>query len=265
MLCKFSLVFGQNISSVSSRSSSLGSTITTMNDISLIGLNPCAMLSIKNSEGAIQYVNLSGLSELQQKGLQLAKPINKGVIGMYVHSFGVNAYKVVNTGVNYAIILNDFLEIGVGLGFKNTSIQQYENRTKIQFSLAFNGRLSKKLTYGVVLNSLGKEQKSQQGVDPTILYVGVNYKPSMHVSLISEIDKSLFSPLRWKFACEYFATDYFALRTGIIATTLQISGGVGIVVKKQIRFDLGTTWQPILGVGIHGGVIYSFKEKTWNE
>lgn len=265
MLIKFSQLFGQNISGVSSRSSSLGSTVTTINDISLIGMNPCAILSIKNCEGSIQYMNLTGMSELQQKGLQVAKPIKKGVLGMYLFSFGVSTYKVVNAGVNYAVNLNDFLEIGVGLGFKTTSIQYYENRTKIQFSLAFKGRLSDKLFYGVVVNSLGNEQKSQQGLNPTILFAGVNYKPSKNVSLINELDKSLFSTLRWKFACEYFVKNQFVLRTGIIATTIQLSGGVGIVVKKQMRFDFGSTWQPILGVGIQGGFTYSFKEKMWNE
>lgn len=265
ILSKFSFVFGQNIFGVSSRSSSLGSSITIINDLSLLGLNPCAMLSVKNFECSMQYVNLSELSELQQKGLQIAKPVKKGVIGMYANSFGVNAYKVVNVGVNYALLLNDYLEIGVGLGMKYTSIQQYENRMKILFSLALKGKVTEKLTYGVVLNSLGNEQKIQQGLNPTYLFAGVKFKPSTNVFLMSELDKSLFSPIRWKFACEYFATNQLVLRTGIIASTIQLSGGVGIVVKKHVRFDFGSTWQPILGVGIQVGISYSFKEKNWNE
>lgn len=249
----------------SPRSVSLGSVVSVLNDISVSGQSPCAILSTNNLEVAIQYENLIGLNELQQNGLHIAKPISKGKVGLYLQSFGISTYQTITTGLNYAIQLNEFFSVGVGMGLKSTSIVHYENRNNFQFSVAMKGKINNELHYGVILNSIGNESKSQLGVNPTLLFLGVNYKPSTSVSLTTEFDKSLITPLRMKFACEYFFMQSLILRSGVITSPLQLSGGVGVVAKKQIRFDVGSTWQPVLGIDLHGGIIFSFKVKKWDE
>lgn len=239
---------------------SLASCVSTLNDLTLINVNPVSLVRLKKFSAGLQYENTVGLSELQKTGLIIAKPFKIGGVGLGFQSFGCNSYRVINSGVDYGFKLTDDFFLGVHLGLKNISIQSYGSRTITQLSLAFQGKISNKTTYGLTVQSIGKEYKEINGLNSLLVCMGVKYKPSEVLHFYSEIEKTLTSPVRVKIAFEYQALKSFYFRTGIITSNRQICGGFGCVIKEKFRFDFGSTWQSVIGVSIQGGILFLVNE-----
>ena len=245
---------------VSARSLSLATCVSTLNDLTLVNVNPIGLVKIKKFSAGLQYENTVGLPELQKTALIFAQPLMKGGVGIAFQSIGVNAYRVINSSLNYGVKLTSDFFLGVHLGLKNVSIQNYGNRTMLQFSLAFQGRLTKTITYGLTVQSIGREYNDIKGLNSINACLGFKYKPSESLTFYSEVEKSLLFPLRLKCALEYEMLKSFFFRTGIMTSNYQLSGGIGCVIKERYRFDLGTAWQPILGVTMQGGIIFFMNE-----
>ena len=253
-------IFAQNTELVSARSTSLATCITTLNDLTLINVNPTNLVSVKKFSAGLQYENSIVLPELQNTGFVFAKQVGNGGIGVGLQTFGCNFYRILTCGLNYGIKLTDELNFGVHLGIKNFSIQNYGNRTIPQLSLAFQGKISNGLNYGVTIQSIGKEYEKLKGVNSILFCLGVKYRSSESLSIYSEIEKSLISPMRIKVAFEYQPLKSMYLRVGVLTSNYQFSGGFGCKIKEKYRFDFGSAWQPITGLSFQVGILFYVNE-----
>jgi hypothetical protein len=46
-----------------------------------------------------------------------------------------------------------------------------------------------------------------------------------------------------------------------MTSSYQISGGMGCLLKKRVRIDIGTSWQPIVGLSTQVGLVFFNKPK----
>ena len=257
---------GQTNTNVSARSIALASCVANLKDMSVLQMNPSVLSNVKCLELGLQNMSMATMLEVQKNGAMIAVPIQKGVLGVSLQTFGNKVYRLFSGGVAYAMNISENLKLGVFLGDKNSSIQQYGSRNFIDVSLAIQGKLTDKITYGMCVQSLGRKSLEIQEANPTMLFVGIQYtssKPDWRI--YTEIEKSVFSPVRLKIACEYLVSPTFIFRTGLMTSSYQVSGGIGLWFKKQVRVDVGSSWQPVLGLATQIGVRFSSKPKERNE
>ena len=277
LLVKFKVIFiwvigfsfgtvGQTNTNVSARSIALASCVATLKDMSVIQMNPSVLTDVKCLQIGLQNMSMTAMMDVQKNGAMVALPIQKGVLGISLQTFGNKVYRLFSGGVAYAMNISENLKLGVFLGDKNSSIQQYGSRNFIDVSLAIQGKLTDKITYGMCVQSLGVKSLEIQEANPTFLFVGIQYtssKPNWRI--YTEIEKSVISPVRLKIACEYFVSPSFIFRTGLMTSSYQVSSGIGVWFKKRVRIDIGSSWQPVLGLATQIGVNFSSKSKEKNE
>ena len=257
---------GQTNTNVSARSIALASCVATIKDMSVLQINPSVLSEVNCLQFGLQNMSMTAMMDVQKNGAMVAVPIQKGVLGLSIQTFGNKVYSLFSGGVAYAMNMSENLKLGVYLGDKNSSIQQYGSRNFIDLSLAIQGKLTDKITYGMCIQSLGRKSLEIQEANPTFLFVGIQYISSIpNWRMYTEIEKSVISPVRLKIACEYFVSPSFVFRTGLMTSSYQVSGGIGVWFKKQVRVDVGSSWQPILGLATQVGVRFSSKSKEINE
>ena len=257
---------GQTNTNVSARSIALASCVATIKDMSVLQINPSVLSEVNCLQFGLQNMSMTAMMDVQKNGAMVAVPIQKGVLGLSIQTFGNKVYSLLSGGVAYAMNMSENLKLGVYLGDKNSSIQQYGSRNFIDLSLAIQGKLTDKITYGMCIQSLGRKSLEIQEANPTFLFVGIQYISSIpNWRMYTEIEKSVISPVRLKIACEYFVSPSFVFRSGLMTSSYQVSGGIGVWFKKQVRVDVGSSWQPILGLATQVGVRFSSKSKEINE
>lgn len=265
-LLSINVSFGQSSFYVSARAIALASGVATLNDISVVGANPTVLSYQKNKLISIQNGSRTTTREIQKNALILGIPLRKGVVGFSIQSYGNKVYSTFSGGVSYAMVLSEVLRVGAYFGSKNCSIEQYGSRSSLDVTLALQGKITERLSYGMSLQSIHRPSISMKAIFPTILCVGVKYVSSLPKwNIYSEIEKSLFIPMRLKIACEYFISPSFCFRTGWMSNAYQVSAGIGAWIKKKCRIDFGSTWQPILGVTIQSGLVFSTKSNDSSE
>jgi hypothetical protein len=260
------LIIGQTNMHISARSISLASSVATMHDLSVLASNPVVLAYQKHRSITLQNATMIAIREIQKNAAMFAMPIRKGVVGISVQNFGNKVYRVFSGGLSYAMNLSENLKVGAYLGTKNNTIEQYGSWNSFDVNLAIQGKLTKSITYGMCIQSLHGKSISLQAIHPTVLYVGVKYASIIPKwNLYTELEKSLLIPTRLKIACEYFISPTFILRSGWMSSSYQISAGIGAWFKKKCRIDLGSSWQPVLGVTMQVGVFFSTKSIETSE
>jgi len=257
---------GQTNTNVSARSIALASCVATLKDMSVLQMNPSVLSDIKHLQIGLQNMSMTAIMDVQKNGAMVAVPIQKGVLGLSIQKFGNKVYSLFSGGLAYAMNISENLKLGVYLGDKNISIQQYGSRNFIDVSLAIQGKLTDKITYGMCIQSLGRKSLEIHQANSTFLFVGIQYissKPNWR--MYTEIEKSIISPVRLKIACEYFVSPSFVFRTGWMTSSYQVSGGIGVWFKQKLKVDVGISWQPVLGLATQIGVRFSLKPKEINE
>ena len=256
------VVRGQMISNTSARSVGLASSVATLDDITVLQMNPSVLTDLHSMQIGLQNVSFITSVGIEKNEVMLAVPIQKGGVGVFLQKTGNDVYRILNSGVSYAIRLSNSLRLGVCLGDKNTAIKNYGSRNLLDVSIAIQGKLTDKITYGISVQSLNVNGIKEQNVNPTYVFVGVKYTALTPTwSLYTEIEKSVITPIRMKIACEYFISPSISFRTGVMTSSYQISGGMGCLVKKRVKIDIGSSWQPILGFSTQVGIVFSRKPK----
>jgi len=256
----------QTYSNVSARSIALASNVATLNDVTVIQMNPSVLSTLQTTLFSMQNVSILGFMDVQKNAVTVGVPLQKGGVGFSIQSFGNKVYRVITGGVSYAFHLSESLSFGVFLGNKNLSIQQYGSKNALDISFAMQGKLNNVFAYGMSVQSLGLNNKEIQSFNPTIVYLGTKYTPELaRWRLFLELEKSLISPVRLKVACVYYLTPSFVFRSGIMTSSYQLSSGIGWSMKKKVRMDVGASWQAVLGVSLQFGVVFSTKPTLQHE
>ena len=140
-------VVGQTNTNVSARSIALASCVATIKDMSVLQINPSVLSEVNCLQFGLQNMSMTAMMDVQKNGAMVAVPIQKGVLGLSIQTFGNKVYSLLSGGVAYAMNMSENLKLGVYLGDKNSSIQQYGSRNFIDLSLAIQGKLTDKITY----------------------------------------------------------------------------------------------------------------------
>ena len=240
--------FAQNCPA-GSRFSSLAHAAVATTDAWTFFSNPAASAFLPKASIGFSYENRFLLKELQSQALVYNQPLKTGVLSLGAQTYGFKYFRQLKTGLGYSFKLNDFLSAGVQISYQGLWFSEYYGYR--QAVIADAGLLIKINEYwsiGTSIFNLGRTKVNRANKErwSTDVRIGVGYKLSPKVLILSEIDKNVNHPLRLKCGVEYQPVKAFFLRTGFATWPFEIAAGMGCQWKK-IHLDMGSTYKPIVG------------------
>ncbi|WP_291723983.1 hypothetical protein [Bernardetia sp.] len=245
------------------RTYGMGRTSLTTSDAWAVFNNVAALTNVKRTEAFLGYSNrftLSGLNTLQAGGTFDA--LFNGKMGIGVTRFGDDLYNEHRLAVGYAHKISN-MSIGIQANYLQTSIQGYGTRHNFALEMGGLAQLSEKLFLGMHIFNINQAKVSDFEDEriPTMMRIGISYRPVERVVLNIETEKDTEYPASFKVGLEYNVANWnenkiFA-RTGITTEEFLAHFGVGYY-KGNFGLDYAFTTLPQVGYSNHISLIYRF-------
>jgi hypothetical protein len=245
------------------RTYGMGRTSLTVSDSWAVFNNVAALSNVKGTEAFLGYSNrfiLSGLNTLQA-GATFDAFFN-GKMGIGVTRFGDDLYNEHRLAIGYSHKISN-VSIGIQANYLQTSIQGYGTRHNFALEMGGVAQLSETLTLGMHIFNINQAKVSDFEDErvPTIMRIGISYKPAQRVTVNFETEKDTEYPASFKAGLEYQAVNWNAnqvfIRTGITTEEFLAHFGVGYY-KSNFGLDYAFTTLPQVGYSHHVGLVYRF-------
>lgn len=253
------------------RSYGMGRTSLTVGDAWAVFNNVAALSDVKGTEAFLGYSNrfvLSGLNTLQA-GATFDAFFN-GKMGIGVTRFGDDLYNEHRLALGYSHKISN-VSIGIQANYLQTSIQGYGTRHNFALEMGGLAQLSENLTLGMHIFNINQAKVSDFEDEriPTIMRIGVSYKPTKRVTVNIETEKDTEFSASFKAGLEYELVNQnenkVFIRTGITTEQFLAHFGAGYY-KGNFGLDYAFTTLPQVGYSHHVGLIYRFsKARKGNE
>jgi len=228
--------------------------------------NQTAFSTIENQAGLTKLENFTiGLSAknhyllgaVNSLSAAAALPTTSGTFGLGVQYNGIDGYSEIKAGLAYARQLFDAFSIGIQLNAHQLSIDQYGNKTLVNFEAGVQAEITNQLVAGGhVSNPIQMSVTEDENLRlPSVVTIGLKYLPSEKLNVLAEVEKSLQKDAIIKAGIEYFLLDQFALRMGINSNPNLIYAGFGLNFSS-IAIDFSASYHPQLGYSPMIGLVY---------
>ncbi|MCB0639179.1 MAG: hypothetical protein KDC54_21275 [Lewinella sp.] len=241
------------------RGLALGGAGLTFQDVQSGWTNPAGLAQLQGFGAAVYGEQRFLLSEIRQTGAMVALPVTGGALGLSLGYFGFEAYNEQRVGLAYARLLSPNLQIGGQLLAFRTQIPEYGSATNVSFELGLQARVSPVLWVAArAYNPI--RQSVIEGEDlPSLMALGLQYRPSNKVSVLVEAEKDIAFPVRVRTGLEYHLIPALQLRLGLATEPFQYTFGLGIQAAPGWRIDLAAQQHQYLGLTPAVGVVYAGK------
>ncbi|WP_338765588.1 hypothetical protein WAF17_01960 [Bernardetia sp. ABR2-2B] len=274
----FSFIFIKNTSfaqfgqiEAGAKTYGMGRTSLTVSDSWAVFNNVAALSDVRGTEAFLGYSNrftLSGLNTLQAGATFDA--FFDGKMGIGVTRFGDDLYNEHRLAIGYAHKISN-MSIGIQANYLQTSIQGYGTRQNFALEMGGLAQLSETLFLGMHIFNINQAKVSDFEDEriPTMMRIGVSYKPVERVVINFETEKDTEYPASFKAGLEYQAVKWnenqVFIRTGITTEEFLAHFGVGYY-KGSFGLDYAFTTLPQVGYSHHVGLVYRFgKARKGNE
>ena len=255
------LVFGQGVTTNSSRSMSMANASTTFNDVWAFHNNPGALADVEQLSIGLSYENRFLLKELQTQGIAVAIPLKVGVISAGGDVFGYRNYRSYRAGLGYSMKLSDNFFAGVQLNYQGLALSSnYGSKNTMTAAAGIYAKVTDNWKIGVSAFNIGRAKLSDFEDDrfSTVIRLGTSFSFSKKFLLSFEGEKDLDYDFRLKTGLEYEALKRFFLRAGVATHPLEVSFGLGYHFE-QFHIDLGSSYHQILGWSPHFSFVFQTK------
>jgi hypothetical protein len=243
-------LFAQGWQPMGSRSMSMCNASVALTDVWAYHHNPAALIGIKKVAIGISYENRFLLRELQSQGFVVAYPLKRGVISMGAQTFGYTNFRTYRTGLGYALVITDYLSIGVQLNYHLLRLpQSYGLDQTVTAEIGALAKITDNWHIGFSVLNLSRNKLSSYQEDrySNMLRLGTRYHVSKKVLLLSEVEKNVDFPIRIKSGVEYEPAENLFIRGGFATAPIEFSFGFGYHWKGIYKLDVGSAYQQIIG------------------
>lgn len=238
------------------RSFAMGGAGLTFTDIHAAWTNPAGLAELRGPSGAAYVEQRFGLEELRGASLVAGVEVPNGGVGILVHTFGYATYREQQVGVAYGIALSDVLRIGVQLSGFNWSIEGYGNRWLIGGSVGVQTAVADNFDVALRVSNPVRQDIVEGTELPSLLAIGLNYRPNPAIQLLAEVEKDIDFPARVRMGLDYKVLEEIQLRIGLATDPALISLGLSYRVLPALQLDAGFQYNSILGVSPAFGLVY---------
>ena len=174
---------------------------------------------------------------------------SRGVLGLEAQRWGGALYNETRLGAAYGYRLG-IIGLGGRLDVLQVSFQDLGSRRVLAASLGGQADiLPQRLTLGVHLYNLGQARLAsyQDERVPTVLRVGLAYRPGKQVLLLAEAEKDVEREAGARAGIEYLPVPAVAVRLGYASLSQQATGGLGLRAG-DFQLDYAAGWHSALGL-----------------
>lgn len=210
----------------------------------------------------VGYQNRYGLSELSSMGLGVTIPAAIGTMSVLANRFGTeDYYNEQRLGVGFANKIG-FVSLGATVSYVQYSIETVGTRRMASVDFGGLVEITKKLHFGSYIRNIN-QAKIQDFTDerlPTLLVMGLSWRPLESLMLNSEIERDLDFGEVVKLGVEYQVMETLDIRTGIRTAPFQGTFGLGFSFGK-FKADYAYISETILGDIHEFSLLYLLKSK----
>lgn len=237
--------------------------ITTTNTNYGAGLsNIAGIAAIKDIIIGTSYRHAMDLEGFNTASLAVAIPVKIGSFGLGISRFGDDLFNQQMLSVGYA---NTFgiASLGIRANYLQYSIENYGSKGVFTIDIGGIAQLTDELYIGahiVNINQVKLAEFEDERV-PTLIALGVSYRPSQRVMFNIELEKDIdFDPV-FKSGIEYKVVEKLALRTGINTKPSRQYFGLGFSPNNiPLILDYTLSNHQLLGLAHQIGLAYRIKK-----
>lgn len=220
---------------VSSRVIGMGDASVTMEGYWASFQNTAGITTTESLEVGATYENRFGIAGMDFMAAGLTSKLPFGHASLNVFRFGDDLYKEHKVSLGYATELG-IIKLGGRVNYLQYQVLDFG--TKRTYSIDFGGIATLTPQLRVAAQALNISQSSilseeEQRV-PTLLKLGLSYRPREYFMLNAEIEKDIIKPAMVKLGAEYNFLEKFYLRTGVNSGSYQSFYGLGF---KYLSFQ----------------------------
>ena len=256
------------------RAQALGNTSTTLaGEVWAVANNPAGLGSLTRPTAGAYLENRYLIRSLNVAAAALALPLGlveppapsqpararHGVLGLEAQRWGGALYNETQVGAAYGYRLG-VVSIGGRLDVVQVSFQDLGSRRVLAASLGGQADiLPQRLTLGVHLYNLTQARLAsyQDERVPTVLRVGLAYRPGKQVLLLAEAEKDVEHAAGVRAGLEYLPAPAVAVRLGYASLSQQATGGVGLRAG-DFQLDYAAGWHSALGLSQYFSVAWQW-------
>lgn len=229
LLCSAAVSFSQDFT-LGAREAAMGNASVAATHAWSFQHNSAALSFAEQAYLGLSVENRFSIQELSIGGAEFVQPTNSGVFALQLMHYGDELLSESQLGLAYARPFGKTFSAGMKLQYRDTRLGgEYGTRNAFLINLGLLTSLSKTLAVGVHLSNPNRTILSSDYKEryPTIFRMGVAYRVSDKVLLLSEGEKKTQGALVGKLGFEYQIRQLFYLRTGIVTKPIQNSLGFG--------------------------------------
>ncbi len=225
-----------------SRSVGMGNTSVTGTDLWSVVNNVSGLANLQAPACGIYYASYFGIKALNKYNAAVALPYRHLWTGINISRYGDENYNESLLGLGVA---HKIRNVSLGLKADLFQLQITEEKTihKILFSFGGQAELSKELSFGAYIHNISqtKIRKDLEERLPTVMKLGILWKPSSKIHLSVETEKEVRYSMNWKAGLEYTPAKGFRIWTGINTFPSRVFFGAGIrKYNFEIAYATGT-------------------------
>ncbi len=265
-ICLFFIFFAsftinaQNAIATSARSTAMGGTGLTFNDINSAFSNQAGLAQLTELGVILSAESRFIQSPINNFGAATALPSKFGVFGLALSHYGIQDFNEQKIGLTYARKLTKGLSLGAQFDFINVNIPTYGAKGALTFEIGLQAAISKEIQLGVhVFSPINVEVIDDYAI-PTIYRAGIAYIPSSKTQLTLEIEKDIDFPTRVRTGVEYRFIEDFYMRVGAATAPTIVTFGIGVQVPSGLGIDISSSYHQILGITPSVAIIYTPKK-----
>lgn len=201
------------------------------------------------------------LNELSTTAVAAAYPMNFGTFAVQAQYFGFENYNETKIGLAYARKLGKKIALGAQFSYLSTKIPLYGQSGVPVFEIGLHSEIIKNLSASAHIVSPAEIKINEDESLPTILRLGLTYRPSEKVLMTIQADKDIDYKARFRAGIEYKLSPIFRLRCGTSSHPAQVSFGFGVHLKNGLGIDAASAYHAQIGFLPGVGLRYALQKE----
>jgi hypothetical protein len=233
-----------------SRSQALAGASAGLNDCWSVFGNQAGISGLRRIEAGGSFQNKFLIKELSIQSGFILIPVQNSVFALTIYQFGKSYFRNEKFGLAFAHALGTRLSFGLQFNYYRYYLAE-ENESNGSFGaeLGFHYQLSESLLLGI--HATNPFQSGITGYSgkynyPTLIRIGGFHQISQEFGWLGEIEFDPKNPLKIRTGIEYNLLKSIFIRAGIGGKPYQLSGGMGIALKK-LKADFAFSYNQYLG------------------
>ena len=261
VICSSKQIYSQT--RIGAPNEAIGNTTSTMSNIWSVWNNPAGTSNQQQLSAALSHRVVQNIEGLNIAGLAIVLPIKVGAFGLGISRFGDDLFNKQQINLSYG---NKFgiTDLGIRLAYHQYHFEGFGNKGVPVISFGGITTITNKFYIGAFIENITQAKISdfQDERVPTIMQVGISYRPLESVILNLDLQKDIEFKTSVLIGVSYAIIDNLTIKSGVNSNPSKQFFGLDFIpnnIKGVLSYSLSS--QQALGLAHQVSIQYSFRSK----